>query len=333
MTFELNFAQRALLGDLNPRLTASEPDKVLARKLNTDDKVKYELALFSLLLPEPFDRRSLLYRDFIDNEKNKFLNQVTPRIEAESEMMKEQYVNRLLMIDLKRYFEAIEAEKNLRQDNPADQPVEELEAYIIEILTLSLIHIYQEVHECFREYVKQPFNSLQEFYLSILNCPAPTVLPVNRKHPAATCAPKVVEPKPTEKEDDTVEKQPEFEVQKGDFREGYNGKLSYDDIEKPLQFQRFEQHLFEGELIDKDYNFIPNRTKAHNKFLATLMRVIIDKGYFKSKNHKFRKGFQPHHYRAYLEHRYNTKLSQDFSRARAEDIGNFKYPGHWIFKL
>jgi len=135
--------------------------------------------------------------------------------------------------------------------------------------------------------------------------------------------------KPQPKEPDH---KPDFIPRKEDFRPGYSGKLSWDDIIKKNQFSLFEERLCSFDFIDADYNF----TGKHNlkKQLAAIYRLLIAKGYFKTRNFKSPgKDFDPSNYRQYLDHRYNVDTAQQFSRITQNDIDAVDRKYYWIKNL
>ena len=104
----------------------------------------------------------------------------------------------------------------------------------------------------------------------------------------------------------------------GDFREGYKGYLSYDDIKDIERFKYLEELLYGDKLIDKDYNFI--KAKGNKNDLAAIYKFIIREGYFRKNNYKRRDNFQEYHYRQYLDHRYNVDTKQQFKKITDEQV-------------
>ncbi len=215
--------------------------------------------------------------------------------------------------------------------------------YIIDLLKLHLFNIYFELQRLFPDIID--FEVLSQNEVLHLISPDYEKERANPKSLAfyldkylQNIESKSVSAQPTthaqekEKEKKKDKDKPVFNVKKEDFRPGYRGKLSYDDILKKDKFALLEKHLFEYEFIDQDYNFTNKHERK--KHLAAIIRLLISKDYFQKKNFKSRrKEFEPAKYRQYLDHRYNVNTSQQFSRIKSEDIEHIKTKYYWLNKI
>ena len=119
-----------------------------------------------------------------------------------------------------------------------------------------------------------------------------------------------------------------FLPKQADFRGHAKSPVQYSDIRNPLIFSKFEQELFDSEIIDADYNF--QKKKGNLKMLAALYKILIQLNYFRKKNYKNGRDFDFCHYRQYLDYRYNIDTSQQFRKCSPKDIAGFKYSHTWI---
>lgn len=112
-------------------------------------------------------------------------------------------------------------------------------------------------------------------------------------------------------------------------RQGYEGKVTYDDIKEKERFADFELNLYEFEYIDENYNFKGEKIK-----LAAIYQILIDNQYFKKRNHIYG-NFGRTDFRKYLDSRYNTNTSKEFqpNRLNPEYIKKLKNLYLWIDKL
>jgi hypothetical protein len=124
---------------------------------------------------------------------------------------------------------------------------------------------------------------------------------------------------------------PPFHLKKSDFREGYKGRLSYEDIVNIGLFTSFETLLYNNGFIDINYNF----TNKHNfkKELAAIYTILIHKKYFREKNYKHQGKFRNADYRQYLDHRYNVDTSQQFRRSDTAYIKLVSDKYYWLDTL
>jgi len=143
--------------------------------------------------------------------------------------------------------------------------------------------------------------------------------------PISTSSPVIIS------EESKIDFETSLKINKCDFRNGYKGKFTYDDITKAEFFVRFEEKLFEYGFIDEGYNF--TNKHGYKKQLAAMYRILIAKGYFKPKSYKYQKGFTNAHYRQYLDHRYNVNTTQQFKRNTIDYIRDVEFQYNWLERL
>jgi len=132
-------------------------------------------------------------------------------------------------------------------------------------------------------------------------------------------------------QESTKSDKPAFIPKQLDFRTGYKGKLSYEDIVNIALFTKVEENLYYNNFIDLDYKF----TNKHNKKkeLAAIFKILIQKRYFKESNYKHGGKFKNSDYRQYLDHRYNVDTSQQFRKNTSEYIQTVSDQNYWLDHL
>jgi hypothetical protein len=98
-------------------------------------------------------------------------------------------------------------------------------------------------------------------------------------------------------------------------------------------FENIEINLKEDGLIDMDYNFIKSRKKQNNRKLAAIIKILIQKNYFKKNIYGLKGDVTPNLIREYLENRYNANVSQEFRKITNDQIQEFKDQYRWIDQL
>ena len=109
-----------------------------------------------------------------------------------------------------------------------------------------------------------------------------------------------------------------FNVIEDDFRDGYSGRLSYEDVIAHKEFRYMEEVLFEDGIIDSEYNFIEKR--GNKKALAAIIKFMVYERYFKNTNYKHPQKFEFYHYRQYLDHRYGTNTVETMKKMSDNEV-------------
>jgi hypothetical protein len=323
------------LGKAFKSLNINIEDEILSEalefsKISTNSDLTHKSVPIDL--PKFFNKQTEFYAYLIKNEYFSILNGIYSDITS----LDEDHAKYKLYHIFKKIEELINhSGKVSNNDN--------ITTFVITTLKLNLFHIYFETQRLFPQLIdfevlaqsevlhllapnfedeKEKSNTFSFFLQKYLqNVSTFTTPPQPSPQPQAV----VSDIKKPEKKQD----KPPFTVRKEDFRSGYSGKLSWDDITKKEQFSRFEERLYEYDFIDLDYNF----TKVHDrkKELAAIIKLLIQKDYFKKTNRKRpKRNFDPAHYRQYLDHRYNTNTSQQFSRITDDEIKQVEYKYHWL---
>lgn len=307
-------------------------------KIEIEAEVLTEFKELQIILPDPdltrihtsidqpsfFDKKTEFYSSLLKNEYFAIINGIYNSIKTlEDEDAK---------YKLYHFFKKIE-ELAALTTSISDQSSSTI--FIINLLKLHLFSIHNELKRIFPDIIDFDVSSQNEILYQI----SPDFESEKDKSNSLAFylnlyinsieSTKESTPPPPLKTQDKEEIPPKFVTIQKDFRPGYRGKLSYDDILKKQQFTRLEEHLYEYEFIDLDYNF--KNKHERKKHLAAIIKILISKDYFKKKNMKSpRKEFDQANYRQYLDHRYNVNTSQQFSRIRAKDIEQVEFKYIWL---
>jgi len=208
--------------------------------------------------------------------------------------------------------------------------------FIIEILKINLYFIHQELQRLFSVHFDFEILSENELiyrvspdFLDKKNVPSNVAYFINQYK---TSRQLIIESevKSEETKEILVEVKPEikFVTRQVDFRGIGKSPVYYADIKDVEAFSKFEGELFCSKIIDEDYNFIDH--KGNKNMLAALYRILIKKNYFRKNSFRHLKNFEPHHFRQYLDFRYNVDTNQQFRKCTDGDIENFKNKHTWI---
>ncbi|GGK53687.1 MULTISPECIES: DUF6617 family protein [Flavobacteriaceae] len=182
------------------------------------------------------------------------------------------------------------------------------ETTIINYLKANAILLFMELQEKFNKYSSKEIIEIEDIYYHYFNTTHPEnaeIIPsefTNEKHIKATSFP--------------IDNDNLFKPIKGDldFRNTKKNILPYDKIiAKKERFARAEELLFDAGIIDKDYNFIPNRARKNKTLIAAFYHTIIDKLYFNDKVFEPFRVIDHKEYVRFLNHRYNTNTSKVFN--------------------
>ncbi len=210
---------------------------------------------------------------------------------------------------------------------------DKVSTYVLNALKLSLFRLYEEIKLTFPDSIGN--EALSEY--EIINFIAPDF--ETKKNIPDTLANILLQylnakekaipiPVQVEKHQNDI---PTFIPNKSDFRTGYKGKLSYEDVRNNQLFSDFESKLYDYEYIGLDYNFTNKHKKK--KELATIFKILTSKNYFKEKNIKHHNKFKDFEYRQYLDNRYNVDTSQQFKKCNSEDIDALIKKYYWLENL
>lgn len=122
-----------------------------------------------------------------------------------------------------------------------------------------------------------------------------------------------------------------FSAIEDDFREGYSGRLSYDDIVEQKRFKYMEELLFDDGIIDADYNFIEAR--GNKKAIAATIKFMFYEKYFRKSNYKQRRDFEFYQFRQYLDHRYSTNTTETMKKMTDNEVKLYFQSKRWKYDL
>lgn len=122
-----------------------------------------------------------------------------------------------------------------------------------------------------------------------------------------------------------------FAVIEDDFRDGYSGRLSYDDIVEQKRFKYMEELLFDDGIIDAGYNFIEAR--GNKKAIAATIKFMFYEKYFRKNNYKQRRDFEFYQFRQYLDHRYSTNTTETMKKMTDNKVKLHFQSKQWKFDL
>ena len=127
---------------------------------------------------------------------------------------------------------------------------------------------------------------------------------------------------------DLLKKEIQFVAIQSDFRGKSIRSIQFDDIRNVTEFSNFEQNLYKSNLIDANYNFID--FKGNKNLLAALYHILIKQNFFRKNSYRHSKNFEPHHFRQYLDYRYDVDTGQQFRKCSEREIEKFKHKYTWI---
>jgi hypothetical protein len=327
-----------LNGSLRPSLPDNNPVEIFIPLLSSLKQIETTFAnKFEIDFVRPFNAKTKYYNRLIKGFANEYCNEVIMLIDHESDkQIKKYWINDTLQKKLKsRLIKVGEVIKNegfeLSQINSRYSQFHQdtdhkTNTYIIQLLKVALIKCYLEIQDQFSEWIDEQLIET-DFYTQLL---FETI-------PETSCfklVDRIFIPGPVQENEPIIEEiKPKVEViefvpKQSDFRGTGRSPIRYSDIRKPDVFSKFEIELFESSLINEEYNF---KDKHGNKnLLAALYIILIEKNYFRRTNTRNSKPFEPHHFRQYLDHRYNVDTTQQFKKCTKEQIASFKYKHTWV---
>ncbi|MFZ4399910.1 MAG: hypothetical protein ACOYO1_07750 [Bacteroidales bacterium] len=279
----------------------------------------------NLTIPEFFNKASEFYFYLIQNECIRIRAAIATSISKSKTNIDSEYQVVSLLENLEYTIEQIA----LKTNN------DRLSLYVLNAVKLSLFSLYEEIKIVFPDFIGS--EALTEY--EIINFIVPD-FEINKNIPDTLAftfsqflSSKEKEKKivPSVSEVEKKNEKPEFIPNKSDFRTGYKGKLSFDDIRNVELFSEVEKKLYDNEYINLEYNF----TNKHNKKkeLAAIFKILISKKYFRDKNFKHHNKFRDADYRQYLDHRYNVDTSQQFRKCTPVDIDSITNSIFWLDNL
>jgi hypothetical protein len=181
----------------------------------------------------------------------------------------------------------------------------------------------------FGKIIKEPLTQ-EDIYLQLLNETLPEKTFIREREIKEEFIPEAIK-KPDLSKPQKLET--DFTPIHGEVPKARPSKLNYSVIRNPGMFENIEINLKEDGLIDMDYNFIKSRKKQNNRKLAAIIKILIQKNYFKKNIYGLKGDVTPNLIREYLENRYNANVSQEFRKITNDQIQEFKDQYRWIDQL
>ena len=253
-----------------------------------------------------------LIKNFITSKLNEIIsNSKTDKLEEEY-----QYLYAVAESGIKQYFSFIREHienNNLTEDlykSPSRDKKSD-EAYVIHFMKYNCIMLFMELQERFKNFVKFDLlenEEIQETYLYEETPKELIIIPYD--------GPK------TQYVTKTSEKV--FTAIKGDLthREYNNKILDFETvIKRPDALMLIESKLNEYEILDNNYNFIPNKEKSNKQTLAATILKMYQKGYFNERRYSPNKPIKDSDITKFFAHRYgnNSDINKEFRNFKGKD--------------
>jgi hypothetical protein len=332
MNNKLKLYNDILFGKLRPFRNRNIP-QIKFRELTKDIKAEYysHQPNFEVDFFPPHTDKAKYYRKLIFNEGIRYFNHITDKVEnAIGDDVKTLWIKSTLNGIIADKLSQINAEierlnysisnidpkgnHRLKETNLSE------ETYIYQYLKVQLIQLFLDIQENFKDFVDEDILNEDEIYLRYFNEAAPNPSFIKE-------APKISPPS----EFPAPEKEILFEPVLGDIRPITSSKATYETIiYKPRLFADIEKKLYEYDIIDIDSRFIPNRKTSNHRLLAAVIYELIQNGYFRRQILGTHKKFTDIDIRKYIEERYLTDVSQQFTRLSKEQIEFAKRKLPWL---
>jgi hypothetical protein len=275
---------------------------------NQNVKMQYkEAPLFMIEFPERAlgDKRKY-YKNLIDQEANKKFNEIISSFPASATEPEHIFNYKRLFnqhhSNLERVKSYIDKYEHSRES------IRNEDTFIIQYLKANMIWLYLELQERFGKYGDEDILTTEEIYQYHFN----EVLDELEIKPSeigkTAIKERTVEPAFNAIESDLPHRHPKDKV------------LAYKDIvQHSKSLARAEEMMFEADIIDKDYNFIPNTKHKNKSVLGVLYFLFIEKDYFNKITTDPFKRIKSTDIVRFLNHRYNTDARKQFKTFENND--------------
>lgn len=273
------------------------------------------------------------YSELIKNFTLKKLNQIITNSKADKLEEEYQYLYKSTENEIKQYFHFIRehiSNNQLSEDlfKTPSRDKKSDEAYVINFMKYNCIMLYMELQDRFKgkaEFEVMELEEIQETYLYEETTKEIVIKPYDG-----------VTIQYTEKvKQDTKA----FRPIKGDLEHRiFNEKIiAFDElITKKDQFSILESKLNENNIIDENYNFIPN--KGNKQLLAAFILQIKNKGYLNEFIFPGRKPIKDSKVTDFFTHRYgnNSDTDKEYRNFKGAKVIQFKQMienTYWLDKI
>lgn len=290
--------------------------------------------------PKPFNFKTRYYKRLIDNELQKLLKHYFEEILPETNQQVLKYLAltilerqlKTLFTDLSRIIIELDFSPSyidFKKTSLAQDADHKASTYIIQYLKQAFIQLYLEIQLKLDKIIQEPLT-FEDIYLQFLNETLPEKTFIKEREikeefiPLTNEKPDVSKPQKLETD---------FIPIHGEVPNIRPSKLNYSVIRNPGMFEHIEINLKEDGLIDMDYNFIKSRKKQNNRKLAAIIKILIQKNYFKKNIYGLKGDVTPNQIREFIENRYSTNIAQEFRKITDDQIQEFKDNYRWIDQL
>ncbi|MBL0300564.1 MAG: hypothetical protein IPQ23_02505 [Cytophagaceae bacterium] len=311
---------------------------------------------FSIEFFRPINFKTKYYSKAISNEVERILNLLIPEIKNESDLKVQKYLHNILLVkqlqtllkDIGKIIKEKQYEITYLDSTKTTFDIDtnhKADTFIIHFLKLNCIMLYLEIQNVFCFAIKDEFIE-EDFYTRLLfeKLPERTFIknettlylePILYEEDSLDFEIPILE-EPIENTF-IIEQKKEtpsiFNPIEGEVPGTRPSKLTYQFIKSVEKFKEVETLLYDYKIIDLDCNFIKNKATSNNRLLASVIRKLIDLGYFRKNTVGYKGLIKETHIREYFENRYHADISQEFRKLNQDhlEFASRKLP--WLDKL
>lgn len=289
--------------------------------------------IYEIEFKKPLTPIRKYYSELLKSFITKKLNEIITNSKSDKLEEEYQYLYKSTENEIKQYFHFIrehisnnQLSEDLFKSSSKDKKSDE--AYVIQFMKYNCIMLYMELQNRFKgkaEFEEMDLEEIQETYL-YEESPKEIVI---KPYDGITI-------QYTEKVKQDAKA---FRPIKGDLEHRiFNDKIiAFDDlIAKKDQFSMLESKLNENNIIDENYNFIPN--KGNKQLLAAFILLIKNKGYLNEFFFPGRKPIKDPKITDFFSHRYgnNSDTDKQFRNFKRANVIQFKQiieNTYWLDKI
>jgi hypothetical protein len=289
--------------------------------------------LYEIEFKKPLTPIRKYYSELIKSFITKKLNEIITNSKSDKLEEEHQYLYKSTESEIKQYFHFIRehiSNNQLSEDlfKTPSRDKKSDEAYVIHFMKYNCIMLYMELQDRFKgkaEFEVMELEEIQETYLYEETTKEIIIKPYEG-----------ITIQYTERVNQDAKA---FRPIKGDLAHRiFNEKIiAFDElIAKKDQFAILESKLNEYNIIDENYNFIPN--KGNKQLLAAFILNIKNKGYFNEFLFPGRKPIRDSKIYNFFEQRYgnNSDINKEFRNFRGKDSLKFKQMienTYWLYQI
>lgn len=324
---------------LRPWLEANNPDEKFASMISSVKEIEPTFQpKYQVNFERPFNNKTKYYSKFILAEKLKAINGLLDALhEDENPQLIKYRLNDTLNKKLKTKIKDIGKIIKDQQFEPSyidpkkttfdvDQD-HKTNTYVFQLLKVSLIHMYLEIQEVFKSWVKDDFV-IEDFYTQLLFEPITEKTYIEEAPETINIAPQPITIKPQETQKVV------FVPILDDVRPSKKGVATFHDLVKnSRRFGAFEEKLFQNDFINEQYSYCGKQ--GYKNQLAIIYHLIIEKNYFNSFNDSEKKKVTAREIVKFLNHRYDVDIDKQFRsyKNKPEERASFIESQYWLSQI